>query len=122
MRPTALSLCLLLPLLVCIAGCERPASELAEAALPAGEPVVVSFAVDGMHCGGCAEALRKKIAGIAGVTECEVSFEERSAVVSMASSGLLPRVTETITRLGYTTEVLAEETASTAADAPAADA
>lgn len=41
----------------------------------------VTIRVEGMHCGGCAESIAKKLKATAGVEDVRVSFEKKEAWV-----------------------------------------
>ena len=40
-----------------------------------------TFRIDGMHCEACAESIKKRLAGTAGVRAAEVSFTDKTARV-----------------------------------------
>lgn len=90
-----------------------------EPSLPA-EPVTVSLSVEGMHCGGCAGAVKERVAKMPGVSECEVSFEKGEATVTLQGPATTERVVEAIRRLGYTVELRSPE--SPAGESPAEEA
>lgn len=69
-----------------LAACERQreASTPTEAVQSASTPAnttTLDVRIDGMVCGGCAEAAQKALEGIDGVRSAEVSFEEGLAKV-----------------------------------------
>ena len=103
----------MLPILATLPACGRSdtgsGGEPASAAMPtmpAGEAVTVSLSVEGMHCGGCANAIRERVAKIDGVSACEVSFEKGEATVTMHHPASPDGVTQAIARLGYTVKAI----------------
>lgn len=64
-------------------------------------PVTLTWEVNGMHCGGCAAAIKGKIAALNGVASCDVSFEESKAVV-VADPTKTAAIESAMTGLGYT--------------------
>ncbi|MEE2972389.1 MAG: heavy metal-associated domain-containing protein, partial [Planctomycetota bacterium] len=70
--------------------------------------------VQGMHCGGCANAIATKAGQVEGVASCDVSFENGTATVVVAPESI-EEVESAITTLGYTIT-----TPATPADAPSA--
>lgn len=108
-------------LVAAIAACDRPEPKPPVAVKPAptaeqlANATTVSYRVDGMHCGGCAEGIQEKLAGLDGVLACEVTYEGGTATVTMVDGTVTPTVESTIAELGY------EFAPATAAqDAPAA--
>ena len=65
------------------------------------EPVTQSWTVQGMHCGGCANAISSKIAKIDGVESCNVNFDTSTAVV-IADPARTMDIENAMTTLGYT--------------------
>lgn len=122
LRP--LAAILLLPMLASLPACDRSGgSDAAEpaAATPAGETVTVSLAVEGMHCGGCANAIRQRVAKMEGVSACEVSFEKGEALVTLRSPASPDGIVETITRLGYSVTPRTTPAADASPPAPATE-
>ena len=70
----------------------------------AAEPVDLNFAIEGMHCDGCVQAITTAVSAMEGVTACEVSLEEESAKVTATDPALSARIIEKINALGYTAE------------------
>ena len=79
-----------------LAGCSRE------------EPVVLNFDVQGMHCDGCADGIKSKLAKLPGVTACDASFEKGSATVTTTDPAVATRVVESITEMGYTVHAAAK--------------
>ena len=69
-----------------------------------GEPTKIAFTVDGMSCQGCVDAVTTKVAQIEGVRECDVSLDDREAIVTVSDPTIAKVILETIAKLGYTVE------------------
>lgn len=83
----------------------------AETAVPAGEVITVTLAVDGMSCDACAVVLRTSLVKVPGVLEARVSYPDRQAVISIDSavlSGNEPLV-EAIRSAGYSVAANADD-------------
>ena len=65
------------------------------------EPVTLTWEVQGMHCGGCANAIKSKIAALSGVSSCDVSFDDSQAVV-VADPARSVAIEGIMASLGYT--------------------
>ncbi|MHC5024176.1 MAG: heavy-metal-associated domain-containing protein [Planctomycetota bacterium] len=65
------------------------------------EGVTLQFAVEGMHCGGCAKAIEGTVAKLPGVASCEASFEDGAATVVTSDPSASAAVIEAIVGLGY---------------------
>ena len=93
---------LLLVLTMTIA-CSRDSQP--DAAAPAGTTTVatttVVFEVQGMHCDGCANAIATKAGRVEGVSGCDVSFEQGTAIVEVVPDSI-GDVEAAIASLGYT--------------------
>lgn len=86
------------------------------AALPVGcgertppapvEPVVLRYAVEGMHCEGCVAAIQTKVMRVEGVSACEVSLDEHEATVTIAdparAAELIAAVEAAVRSMNYT--------------------
>ncbi len=66
------------------------------------ETQTIAYAVEGMHCEGCVNAITDKVKGLKGISDCRVSLEDHRAVVTMADPALSSSVEDAIRRLGYT--------------------
>ena len=130
--------------LIAAAGCAQVESEVASvgpSATPAtpdtpaveAAPVVVELSdevvgtavanrrivVEGMHCGGCANALEQTLASTAGVVECRVSFDNSDAIVTVDDAARdLPVVVAAITKMNYTATLEADPVDPNTIDAP----
>lgn len=111
-RRAPLAVLPLLALLALPAACGGVEGEAATSA----EPTTVSLSVEGMHCGGCAGAVRERVATMPGVSACEVSLEKGEATVTLRGPATAERVAEAIRRLGYTVELRAEEAPDAASE------
>ena len=65
------------------------------------EPITKSWTVQGMHCGGCANAISSKVAKISGVESCVVNFDTSTAVV-ITDPAKTTEIENAMTTLGYT--------------------
>lgn len=99
-------------LVLCIAlalcGCRQDAGEPAPApaaSADAAQTTVLRFAVEGMHCDGCVNAITDTVSRLEGVTACEVSLDEKSAAVTVNDPALAAKITEEINALGYTAQL-----------------
>jgi len=115
---------LLLPILatsLLLPACDRPAPPAAAKVVDPASITTVTYRVDGMHCDGCASAIRQKVAGLAGVVACEVTYEGGQATISLADASVTPAVEGAITSLGYViapADAAPPETPVPAGDAP----
>jgi copper chaperone CopZ len=64
-------------------------------------PIALRFEVDGMHCGGCVDAITEKVRRVDGVVDCRVSLERREADVAVRSESAESTVRKAIESLGY---------------------
>lgn len=58
----------------------------AEAKLAAGESGLITLAVDGMSCVGCAGTVETSLKNVAGVAEVTVDYEQRVARIRLADT------------------------------------
>lgn len=77
------------------------------------DAVVLNFRVTGMHCDGCANALKGKLVKLDGVLGCDASFAGSSATVTANDPAVAENVLAAVTELGYTGELVNNEGAST---------
>lgn len=64
------------------------------------------FAIEGMHCGGCASGIQAMLRRTAGVISADVSYEQREAVVVFDPARTSrEKIIEAITNLGYNASV-----------------
>ncbi|HEY0322767.1 MAG TPA: heavy-metal-associated domain-containing protein [Pyrinomonadaceae bacterium] len=62
----------------------------------------VSLRVEGMHCGGCATSIEKKLKATPGVEEVRVSFEKKEAWIKFDDQKVTEaQLREVITSTGY---------------------
>ncbi|MBM4006628.1 MAG: heavy-metal-associated domain-containing protein [Planctomycetes bacterium] len=64
-------------------------------------PVALRFQVDGMHCGGCVDAITDKVKRVDGVVDCRVSLDQRQADVAVREPQSRAAVQKAIEGLGY---------------------
>lgn len=91
-------------------GCEHePAAgdaPAAETTAASGDEAVeltaLHYEIDGMTCTGCAQSIHRKIADIAGVERCDVSYEDGSADVDVRDPELAAAIEDAVAGLGYT--------------------
>ena len=82
----------------------------------AGDQVV--FAVRGMHCDGCAQAITEAVQALPGVKSAEVSFADKRAVIVPMKGGFDPEaVLAAIRKMGYEATPAAQAAAAPSADA-----
>lgn len=78
--------------------------------------VQVAYAVEGMHCDGCAQAIVAEVSEVKGVRSVKCTFESKQAVIVLDDATSLEAAERAITKLGYTISP------ADAAAAPAANA
>jgi copper chaperone CopZ len=62
----------------------------------------VTISVEGMHCGGCATSIEKKLKATAGVEEVRVSFEKKEAWIKFDDQKITEaQLRDVITSTGY---------------------
>ena len=92
-------------------------------------PVVYQYAIEGMHCQSCVDAITDKAMHTDGVVDCRVNLKEKSAIVAMRDDTVEPQVKTGIEKLGFTVTVVPKKTstnvtstgvAATSAPAPSA--
>ena len=59
------------------------------------------FAIEGMHCEGCATTLRKTLAGLDGVTEVSVEYGAKTAHITATDDRVADRVVQATARVGF---------------------
>ncbi len=59
------------------------------------------FAIEGMHCEGCATTLRRTLAGLDGVTEVRVDYGARTARITATDDAVAETVVEATARVGF---------------------
>jgi len=66
-------------------------------------PRTVEFAVDGMHCDGCSDAITHRLVELPGVTECIVDHDAGTASIVVVSHDpqIDARIAEAIAGLGF---------------------
>jgi copper chaperone len=124
MRLVALSSLLVAALVACDRAEPKPpvAVKPAPTTEQLANATTVSYRVDGMHCGGCAEGIQEKLAGLDGVLACSVTYEGGTATITMVDATVTPSVESTIAELGYEYAPAAateEAPATESSDAPA---
>ena len=69
-------------------------------------PVVYQYAIKGMHCQNCVDAITDKAMHTDGVVDCKVNLKDNSAMIAMRDSAVEPQVKSGIEKLGYTVTVV----------------
>ncbi len=70
----------------------------------------VRLKVQGMHCGGCAQSIKRLLEREPGVASAEVSFEAGEALVQFDPARLAPqRLTDLLAPAGYVASVQAPD-------------
>jgi Cu+-exporting ATPase len=73
---------------------------------PADDRIRRTFAVEGMHCDGCVQAITAKLTAMPGVDSVEVSLADESATVICQADGPDPdQVVKAVEGLGYQAEL-----------------
>jgi copper chaperone CopZ len=92
-----------------LASCGPGAPEGAPEAGPGGEggaPVrpaaaeTVAYAVEGMHCNGCADAIVAEVSEVRGVRSVRCTFESKVAVIEFDAPAR-PEAERAMTKMGY---------------------
>ena len=77
-------------------------------------PVVYQYAIEGMHCQNCVDAITDKAMHTDGVVDCRVNLKEKSAIVAMRDDTVEPQVKTGIEKLGFTVTVVPKTTSTNA--------
>lgn len=88
----------ILPAVLVLAAC-KPNAETPRVDGPSKH---VRFRVEGMHCGGCAEAIVAELGETPGVRGAQCSFETKVAEVELMPTTDPERAAAAIRKLGYT--------------------
>lgn len=86
-------------LLLLATGCDGTARD--PAARVDGPTRRTSFRVDGMHCGGCAEAIVEELKETPGVRSATCSFDTKRCEVELLPTAKADTAAEAIRKLGY---------------------
>lgn len=87
--------------LAAITGCSTQKGATSYAQAPAATKAAF-IPVEGMSCGSCAANVKRAVKGMNGVTEAEVSLEQRGVNVHYVASKVTPeQVATAITQAGY---------------------
>ena len=63
--------------------------------------VLVAYTVTGMHCSGCAEAIRIEVGAVRGVSGVHCTFASKCAVIDLADPAALAAAEHAITKMNY---------------------
>ena len=77
-------------------------------------PVVYQYAIEGMHCQNCVDAITDKAMHTDGVVDCRVNLKEKSAIVAMRNDTVEPQVKIGIEMLGFKVTMLPKASSTTA--------
>ncbi len=88
-----------LGLLASLAGCSDRKADTAPPTM------TVTYAVEGMHCENCVQAITAKAKDVPGVVACDVSLDEKRMIVAVDDPAAKQRVAEAVAKLGYTVTV-----------------
>ncbi|MSR34064.1 MAG: heavy-metal-associated domain-containing protein [Phycisphaerales bacterium] len=69
-------------------------------------PVVYQYAIKGMHCQDCVNAITDKAVHTDGVVDCRVNLKENSAMIAMRDDAVEPQVKSGIEKLGFTVTII----------------
>ena len=87
--------------LAAITGCSMQKGATSYAQAPAATKATF-IPVEGMSCGSCAANVKRAVKGMNGVTQVEVSLEQRGVKVHYVGSKVTPeQMAATITQAGY---------------------
>ena len=81
--------------------------------------VEVAYAVEGMHCDGCAQAIVAEVSEVKGVRSVKCTFESKQAVIVLDDAASLAEAERAITKLGYTISPAAATAPDVSAQPPA---
>ena len=62
--------------------------------------------IDGMQCSHCTGSVQKKLSGMAGVTNVEVSLEDKCAHVTVDGTVTDEALAQAVTELGFTVKAV----------------
>ena len=77
-------------------------------------PVVYQYAIKGMHCQNCVDAITDKAMHIDGVVDCRVNLKDNSATIAVRDAAVEPQVKSGIEKLGFTVSMVPSSTSTTA--------
>jgi copper chaperone CopZ len=95
MRILLAAAALALPLAAC-----GPSAPTGSPAASAARTETVAYAVEGMHCDGCAEAIVAEVSEVRGVRAVRCTFESKVAVVELDPAAR-PEAERAMTKMGY---------------------
>ena len=88
-------------LLVAVPACSQSAPTPASARATAPGTVRAAYAITGMHCGGCADAIVAEVGEVKGVKGVQCTFESKCAVIEFTDLAAKADAEHAITKLGY---------------------
>jgi copper chaperone CopZ len=88
-------------LLVAVPACSQSAPTPASTGATAPGTVRAAYAITGMHCGGCADAIVAEVGEVKGVKGVQCTFESKCAVIEFTDPAAKADAERAITKLGY---------------------
>ena len=88
-------------LLVVVPACSQSAPTPASTGATAPGTVRTAYAITGMHCGGCADAIVAEVGEVKGVKGVQCTFESKCAVIEFTDPAAKADAEHAITKLGY---------------------
>ena len=92
---------LLVALLVAVPACSKSVPPAATSGPTAPGTVRAAYAITGMHCGGCADAIVAEVGEVKGVKGVQCTFESKCAVIEFTDPAAKADAEHAITKLGY---------------------
>lgn len=91
-----------------LSGCSQPVGNAKDAPAKAtAAKITRQFAVEGMHCDGCAQSITTALQAVPGIKSATVSFESKKATVVTEGEQLATyEIEKTISDLGFTLRLL----------------
>ena len=88
-------------LLVAVPACSQSAPTASSTGATAPGTVRAAYAITGMHCGGCADAIVAEVGEVKGVKGVQCTFESKCAVIEFTDPAAKSDAEHAITKLGY---------------------
>jgi copper chaperone CopZ len=88
-------------LLAAVPACSQSAPTPASTGATAPGTVRAAYAITGMHCGGCADAIVAEVGEVKGVKGVQCTFESKCAVIEFTDPSAKADAEHAITKLGY---------------------
>ena len=88
-------------LLAAVPACSQSAPTASSTGTNAPGTVRAAYAITGMHCGGCADAIVAEVGEVKGVKGVQCTFESKCAVIEFTDPAAKSDAEHAITKLGY---------------------